>query len=227
MYKNASYKEKYAALDEWFPSIIESVKKDLKNEHIKKDYSFAKKYLSSKNPNKLTTEELVQAYKKAIAEDEKGEELAELLTSRWLLKHSDIYDFFEQQLSRIYPDFTTIEELEMAPSQNLIELARQEFGSSHTYLFAVLNSVVFPADIFKQLHEQAQNETLVQKEQQSLIHENLSLENLKTTYETEIARLTDKYEKKLAGLQKKYVIDIESLKRQVAQLQRKLNEKTV
>ena len=37
-----------------------------------------------------------------------------------------------------------------------------------------------------------------------------------------MARLTDKYEKKLMGLQKKYQLDQEALKKQLAALQRKL-----
>lgn len=83
MYKNASYKEKFALLNDWFGLVIDSVKKDLKNEHLKKDLYFVKKFLGSKNLNKLTTEDLTEAYQRAIVEEEKGEELAEFITSRW------------------------------------------------------------------------------------------------------------------------------------------------
>ena len=44
-------------------------------------------------------------------------------------------------------------------------------------------------------------------------------------FETEMARVKDKYEKKLNGLQKKYQVDVENLKKQIAQLQRKLQER--
>src|ERR1700726_3667878 len=110
MYKNATYKEKFADLQEWVPFLVESVKKDLRQEHLKKDFAFVKKYLSSKNIHKVTTEELAEAYQKAIQE-EQGEELAEFITSRWLLKNSEMYEFFEKQLSQIHPDFTNLEEI--------------------------------------------------------------------------------------------------------------------
>jgi hypothetical protein len=226
MYKNASYKEKYAVIQEWLPLIVESVKKDLKNEHLKKDFYFIKKYLSSKNLNKVTTEELTQAYQNAIANEENGEALAEFMTSRWLLKNTDLYDFFEQQLSQISSDFATIEEIDANSSKAIIEQATEEFGAPHTYIFAVLNSVVFPPESFNELKHLAQQEVKQQEQNAVQLGEKLTLESLKSNQEREIARLTDKYEKKLAGLQKKYQVDVDSLKKQVAQLQRKLQEKT-
>lgn len=96
MYKNATYKEKFADLQEWIPLLVEAVKKDLRNEHLKKDLNFVKKFLSSKNVHKVTIEELAEAYQKAIQEEEQGEELAEFITSRWLLKNSELYEFFEK-----------------------------------------------------------------------------------------------------------------------------------
>ncbi len=48
---------------------------------------------------------------------------------------------------------------------------------------------------------------------------------MRQAFEREIARLTDKYEKKLAGLQKKYITDMENFKKQISQLQRKLQDK--
>src|ERR1700753_103218 len=135
MYKNATYKEKFADLQEWIPLLIESVKKDLRNEHLKKDFYFVKKFLSSKNIHKVSTDELAQAYQKAIQEEEQGEELAEFITSRWLLKNSELYNFFEQQLSQINPDFTNLEEIELGQAQALIDASIHEFGAPHTYLF--------------------------------------------------------------------------------------------
>lgn len=226
MYKTASYKEKFVDLQEWFPHVIESVKRDLKNEHLKKDYSFVKKFLSSKNLNKLTTEELVHAYQKAIQEEEKGEELAEFITSRWLLKNSELYHFFEQQLSQIQPDFSALEELTSSQAQRLIDASIQQFGAPHTYLFAVLNSVVFPKESFEALRKQAQQHQQKQQEEDQQTFERQTVENMQKTFELEKARLIDKYEKKLAGMQKKYTTDVEALKKQVVHLQRKLQEKS-
>ena len=54
MYKNATYREKFADLKEWIPFLVEAIKKDLRNEHLKKDIFFVKKFLSSKNIHKIT-----------------------------------------------------------------------------------------------------------------------------------------------------------------------------
>lgn len=226
MYKNATYKEKFADLQAWIPFLVDAVKKDLRNEHLKKDFYFVKKFLSSKNIHKVSIDELSQAYQKAIQEEEQGEELAEFITSRWLLKNSDLYEFFEKQLSQINPDFTNLEEMTPTQAQTLIDASIVEFGAPHTYLFSVLNSVVFPSENFQKLKMQAQQHQNQQEEENQKNMEQMNAEQMRKSFDREIARLTDKYEKKLAGLQKKYVVDIENLKKQLAQLQRKMQEKS-
>jgi hypothetical protein len=227
MYKNATYKEKFADLQEWIPFLIESLKKVLRNEHLKKDVYFVKKFLSSKNIHKITTEELADAYQKAIQEAEQGEELAEFITSRWLLKNSELYEFFESQLSRIDPDFTNLEEIQPVQAQALIDASIRQFGALQTYLFSVLNSVVFPRESFQHLKTQAQQHQEMQEEESRKATEQFTVDQIRKNFELEMTRLTDKYEKKLAGLQKKYINDVENLKKQVAQLQRKLQGKSV
>lgn len=226
MYKDLSYKQKYEALVDWLPLIIESIKKDLKNEHLKKDLYFVKKYLGSKNLNKATAEDLTEAYRQAIASDENGEEIAEFITTRWLLKNTDVYDFFETQLSQLALDFTSLQELDQALSQKIMDTSIQQFGASSTYLFSVLNSVVFPADIFHRLKQYAEQEVQQNKQEEGLAAEKNSLDNLQRNHEQEMSRLIDKYEKKLEGLQKKYHTDVENLKKQVASLQRKIQGKS-
>lgn len=227
MYKDATYKQKYSDLAEWMPLIIEIVKRDLKADHLRKDLAFVKKFLQAKNINKLGTEELAQAYHRAIQEEEKGEEIAEFITSRWLLKNSELYDFFETHLNQITSDFTALDELDESTSHRLMEASIQHFGAPATYLFSVLNSVVFPASIFKQLKDRAQEASQQDAEQAEAAEEQLTIEKMHEHYQREIERLTDKYEKKLAGLQKKYVADTEGLKKQMAALQRQLKARTV
>jgi hypothetical protein len=224
MYKNSTYKEKFADLHEWIPFLVDAVKKDLRNDHLKKDFYFVKKFLPSKNIHKATTNELAEAYQKAIQEEENGEELAEFITSRWLLKNSELYNFFEQQLSLISPDFTDLEEIDPTQAQNLIEASIREFGAPHTYLFSVLNSVVFPKEKFQNLKIQAQQHQETEIKEARQAEEQLTAEQMRKEFEREVSRLTDKYEKKLSGLQKKYIADIEVLKKQVSQLQRKLQQ---
>lgn len=223
MLKEATYKEKFLLLDAWLPAIIETVKKDLKNEHLKQDFGFAKKYFSNKNLNKLTTEELAEGYRQALAQEETAESLAEFISNRWLIKHGDVYHFFEEQLKRIYPNFTEIKELDLSTSTQLMEAAIDEFGAPQTYLFTVINSVVFPKTVLEQLQKRAMTESKQQETQAQQDSERLSVEMIQQNSQQQIARLTDKYEKKLQGLQKKYIQDTEMLKKQIATLQRKLN----
>ncbi|MBA2369597.1 MAG: hypothetical protein H0V82_11320 [Candidatus Protochlamydia sp.] len=225
MYKDTSYKEKFALLNDWLSLIVDSVKKELKNEHLKKDIFFVKKFLNSKNLNKISTDDLTEAYQQAITEEEKGEEIAEFITSRWLLKNSELYEFFETRLSQINPNFSDLEELTADQAAPLMNDSVSQFGAPQTYIFAVLNSVVFPKDIYHQLEGKAKQQSQAHIEQTNRAAEQLTLENMKSSYDREMARLTDKYEKKLSGLQKKYLTDVEMLKKQISNLQKKLLEK--
>lgn len=223
MLKNATNQEKFNLLKIWIPSIVGSIKKDLKNEHLKNDPRFAKKYFGSKQINKLTTEELAEGYSQALAQEEAGESLGDYISNRWLLKHTDIYHFFETSLQAIAPDFTEIVELEKKQSMALMEESVRLYGAPTTYLFCVINSVVFPADVYDILKKRA-IETMHQEEKDSQVNdEKLSLANIHTSYQQQIARLTDKYEKKLAGLERKYLNDTDSFKKQISVLQRKFS----
>ena len=81
--------------------------------------------------------------------------------------------------------------------------------------------MVFPKEIYDELALKAQHETAKKEAEASSAQELLNLENTQRHYEQQIARLTDKYEKKISGLQKKYVQDTDNLKKQLAQLQKK------
>lgn len=222
MLKNSSYKEKFVLLQEWMPLIIDSVKKDLKNEHLRKDLSFSRSYFPGKNASKLTLEELVGAYTQAIATGENAEELAEFIANRWLLKHGDIYYYFEQELAKINPDFSEINDIDQHLATKIMEGAIQQFGTISTYLFCVLNSVVFPEEIYNKLGHDASRQAVEQKEEANVAKEKNSFEAMQREHEQNIARVVDKYEKKLLGMQKKYLSDVEMLKKQIANLQRKL-----
>lgn len=225
MLKNATYKEKFALLKKWMPTIVDSVKKDLKNEHLKKDWAFVKQYFPGKNLNKLNAEEIAQAYLHVIETSENAEELAEFISNRWLLKHTELYYHFEKELTKINPDFSELEELDKNQSMQIIEGSIAQFGALNSYLFSILNSVVFPKEVFDALAARAETDVKKAKEEAHAAAEMKSLEDMQRSYEQQIARLTDKYEKKLSGLQKKYSLDVEGLKKQIVNLQRKLVSK--
>lgn len=223
MLKDATYKEKYSMLKFWMPQVIENVKKDLKNEHLKNDFKFAKKHLTGKNINKLTTEDFINVYMTALEQEENAEEIGEFITNRWLLKNSELYDYFERALSQITADFTQLTEIEPNRAQGIVDGAVAQFGAPRTYIFSVMNSVVFPKDVYEKLDRLAREDQKKFENAKVMAQEQLAHETLKDHYEQKIARLVDKYEKKLQGLQKKYLQDTESLRKQLAVLQKKLN----
>lgn len=222
MHKHTTYKEKIAIVAPWLPAIVDAIKKDLKQEHLARDWNFAKQYFPGKNPSKLTVEEMHPAYSQAVATGEKGEELAEFISNRWLLKHSDLYYHFEKELSTLFPNFSELEEIDTPTAKKLMNAAVEQYGALSTYLFCVFNSVVFPKEIFQELNAKAAKAEAQHKVDAEVQKEKQTLDELKNGYELQLSRMADKYEKKLAGLQKKYHTDTEALKKQVATLQRKL-----
>lgn len=223
MYKDSSYKEKLIALKEWAPEIVDLIKKDLRNEHLKKDYGFLKKYFPGKAPQKVTPAEMAEAYLTAIEKEESGEAIAEFMANRWMLQSTDVYGFFESELMKVNPDFDRIETLDEAVAEALLNKAQAKFGALTTYLFSVINSVAFSKGQFSKLLEKARKEKTENKASAEKEAEVKSFEDMKRAFEERMLRLEDKYEKKLDGMQKKYHRDTEMLKKQVANLQRKLN----
>ncbi|MEI8366214.1 MAG: hypothetical protein WCF65_07325 [Parachlamydiaceae bacterium] len=221
MLKDTTYKDKFAILQRWMPSIVETIKRDLRNDHLRQDIAFVKRYFAGKNPAKLTPEELAPAYLDVMQNGEKSEELGEFITNRWLLKHTDLYNHFEEELSKITPDFSELTTIDREVAVKMMEKAVAEFGPIQTYLFCVFNSVVFPEEIYATLGKKADHYALSHKANEEKHEEHASMDALKRGCDQTIARLTDKYEKKLSGLQKKYNQDVDALKKQIATMQRK------
>ncbi|NGX57327.1 MAG: hypothetical protein K940chlam3_00217 [Chlamydiae bacterium] len=212
MLKESTYPEKYQMIQEWLPLIIQSIRKDLRQGHLKKDRAFLMQHFQGKNPNKLTIDELVAGYAPLLKEG--NEELWEFFIDRWLLKHTDIYYFFEQNMKEIDEEFTELDEIELSVAKKIAEESTQQFGAKNTFIFSVLNSVVFPKEVYDQL-QAAARESVVEREEpvpESSIQDHSS----------ELKRLENRYEKKLLGLQKKYDRDVTALKKQIANLQKKL-----
>jgi len=224
MLKDTTYKQKFAMLKFWMPTIVESIKKDLKNDHLRQDIVFFKKYFPSKNVAKLTSSELAEGYSRAMAEEENAEPLGEFLANRWLLKNTEIYNFFEVNLSKINPNFHEIKEIDAQKSKEIINDAIGQFGEPNTYMFSVLNAVVFPQEIYQELDHKAKESLKKEQMAAKSKEEQQSVEKVMKNYELQISRLTDKYEKKLIGFERKYHQDIEMLKKQINNLQKQLND---
>lgn len=220
MLKDATYKEKFLILKPWMTQIIDVVKKELRNEHLNRYPLFVKKYFPGKNSTKLTNEEMAVGYHTAVTED--GEQLGEIIAQLWMMKNTEIYDYFEQKLAQIQPNFTELTSIEKNKAQEMTNESVKQFGPLRTYLFCVFNSVVFPKEVYDKLAEQSHTYQTEKEEQRKSLQEKQSFEALKREYEQELARLSDKYEKKLSGWEKKYTADIASLKKQLSALQKKL-----
>lgn len=224
MSQESTYREKFARIQTWIPRIIDEIKKDLRNEHLKKDAGFVRQHFTTKNPNKITGEEMVAVYQRIIAGGH--EPLGEYIATRWLLKHSDLYQFFEQELMLIDPNFSDLAGIESSAAHAIMERSIREYGATDTYLFCVLNSVVFPDAVYRQLETLARQQTAAEAAEAAQECSEATPEQSRQDLERALLRLTDRYEKKIQGLEKKYATDTESLRRQVGSLQRKLAELT-
>ncbi len=223
MLKESTYAQKMDLLNEWMESIFEEVKKDVKTHHLKEDHLFLKQNFPGKNLRDLTVAEMVPVYNNVFQNGEIGEKAAEFVSHRWIMKHTEIFDQFVQELTQINPDYSAIVEINPGKADEIIGRAVKSFGAPKTYIFAVMNSVVFPTEAYDKLKKLAHSQKKEFETANAAEEEKRGVEDLKKHYEIQIARLTDKYEKKLSGMQKKMEIDVAALKKQVSNLQRKLS----
>lgn len=224
MLKDKTYQEKFAILKSWLTEILTPIKKDLKKDHLSKDNAFFKHHFGNKNLQKLSVQDLVLGYTVALENEDIAEHLGEFISNRWLLKHTEIYYFFEKELTAVSKEFYVLDELDTDASETIVSGAIKEFGAEKTYLFSVLNSVVFPKKIYDELKKKAERQRVQEAELKQIAEEAKSIEQKEMAYQQEIARLKDRYEKKLQGMQKKYHTDVTALKKQISNLQIKLNK---
>lgn len=220
MLKETGYQEKFEMLKPWLLGIIGLIKKDLKNEHLRIDRAFCKKFFLGKSPQLLSAEEMRDAYETDIASGNIG--LAEFITSRWLLKNTDIYGFFEEKLRVIHPQFEEMNELPQAVGESLMEESVRDYGALKTYIFSVFNSVVFSEEVYRKLRALAEVDGEKREEEKRNFEALESIETLQKRHIREISSMQDRYEKKLSGMEKKYVRDMDAMKKQLSQLQKKL-----
>jgi hypothetical protein len=224
MIKEDSYKIKFDKLQPWINDIFQAVKKDMRNEHLLKTPSFVQKHFAKKAVDKLTLQEFASAYQKEIAEGD--EDLGEKVIARWVLKNAELYQFFASELSKINPKFDEIDSISNEASAFLLNASIRQFGASATYIFSIINAVVFTEEQLSKLREIALAEKANEapKEEKSSFG---SIDAVKEHYEKEMRKLSEKCEKRMQGVERKYIQDVEGLKKQIAQLHKKLGEKTV
>ncbi len=221
MIKEDPYHIKLDKLSPWIIDIFQMIKKELRNDHLFKSPAFVQKHFPKRSLDKLTIDELANAYTKEFAEG--NEELGEKITTRWVLKNAELYQFFVAELSKINPKYDEIDCFSAEIGSLLLHASISRFGATATYIFAVLNAVVFTDEQFLKLREMA----LLEKSQVKPLEEKRTFESMdavKEHYEKEIRKLTEKYEKRMQGVERKYIQDVEGLKKQIAQLHKKIRE---
>lgn len=207
----------FQSLESWTIEILEMIKKDIKTDHLHTDPQFYRTYFGNRPQNRLTSAEIFGAYEKELAKG--NEDLAAWVVNRWVFKHGDLYQHFADRLAKINPKFDEIQTLSEEESLGILEGAAESFGAIPTFLFALLNGVVFPKKILENLKKEAEiaRENREASAKQAL--EELSFEKTIAAQSREIQRLNDK----IKGVLKKYEKDTESLKKQIKALQKKVN----
>ena len=141
-----------------------------------------------------------------------------------MIKNADLYNFFAYELAKINPKYNEIESISDEMSVFLLNASIHQYGAISTYLFCILNAVVFTDQQLKKLREMALSEKAQQPEEKPAFK---SVDDVKEHYEKELRKVMEKCENKVQGLERKYIQDVEGLKKQIAQLHKKLAEKAV
>ena len=214
---------KFHTLQPWLEDILGAIKKDIKTDYLPAFPALHRAHFGNRPLNRLASEEILTAFSKELLQG--NEDLAEWVVNRWVFKHGEVYNHFAERLAPINTDFDSIQELTQEQSEKVLAGSVEAFGAKKVYFFSLLNGVVFPPAVLEKLRKAAEAEAASQKTEQQTESEQLERVQLIARHEREIARLTDKYEQKLAGVLKKYAADTEALKKQVRALQQKLNGK--
>jgi hypothetical protein len=207
----------FQALQNWTLEVLKDIKKDIKTDHLHTDPVFYRTYFGNRPQNRLTSDEIYSAYEQELLKG--NEDLAEWVVNRWVFKNGELYEVFAGRLSQINPDFSEIKQLSAEESKKVLEGVADSFGAIPTYIFSLLNGVVFPTEILEELRKGADAEKVKLEKEAEKNEKQESLEKVIAAHQREITRLNDR----VAGVLKKYTNDTEALKKQIKALQKKLN----
>ena len=213
---------KFESLRPWLKDILNTIKKDIKTDYLPGDKVFYKAHFGGRPMNRLTNEEIFDAFEKELLAG--NESCDEWVVNRWVFKHGDLYNHFADRLSKIRPDFNELKELSEAESSQVLA-GTESFNAIDTYLFSVLNGVVFPASVFESMRKKALDAKAAEESEAASQSSKESLEQIVERQQRDFARLQEKSETKLAGVMRKYTTDVEALKKQIRSLQQQLLQK--
>jgi hypothetical protein len=148
------------------------------------------------------------------------------LASSWIYKNGEIFQLFHEQLSLVDKHYDQLESLSSSVEEQIKDLSVGKFGFVRVYLFSVLNSVVFSAKLFEELKNGALKELSVSKDHSLESEDDISLEDLRKSFEMERLKMEEKYEKRLQGVIKKTQMEVEGYRKQIGQLQKRLEKES-
>ncbi len=211
-------KIKFQTLLPWMDEILGTIKKDIKNDFLAGNPIFCRAHFGNLPQSRISLEDICVAFTKELEKD--NDEVADFINDRWVFKHGDIYEHFAERLYAINPDFDQIKELTPEQSRQVLAGTTEAFGARDTYIFSMLNGVVFPASVLATLLQEAKDETERLKQEAQQAAEEKELVKVIERQEKEIAKLVSKHEQALLGVMKKYTADVNALKKQILSLQK-------
>lgn len=215
----STFKNKFISLGLFSKEVIRDLKKEITKELSKKN-SIVQKKLSGVSIGD-GKDEVVDLFFNLVVE--KGdEELGEWLASSWVLKNSPIFKSFHKKISLISADYEKLTGFPTEKEEDLRESSIEEFGAIKTFIFSVLNSVVFSKKSMEDIRIRAEEEASDRKE--ISLSSNCSVEEAREIFEKEKKKILEKQEHKLLAVIKRHQVEVEGYRKQIGQLQKKLEE---
>ncbi len=216
MISKSQYKIKIDLLSPFLEELCKGIKKEIRQEFIQKG-------LFKKSESNVEWKEVAQFFYKKIVE-EGDENVGEWLASSWVCKNGEIFQHFHEELSLIDKQYENLVGIPLELEQKIKDLSVSKFGFLRVYLFCVLNSVVFSSEVFESLRKAALEEVSSSKESLEAARKISSVEELEKVFELEKKKIEEKYEKRMQGVLKKYQIEVDGYRKQIGQLQKKLEK---
>ena len=83
----------FSSVGPWMNQILDTIKKDIKTDHLAVDKTFYLAHFGRRPINKLSIDEIFTVYEKELLAG--NQTLGEWVVNRWVFKHGDAYRHFE------------------------------------------------------------------------------------------------------------------------------------
>lgn len=210
---------RFSLLTPWFSDIIELIKRDCKNEHLRLNPQFVREHFAGLPMHRINLEEMRSVYLRLILAG--NDPLAEFIANRWLFRNMELYGFFEKALSEVSPEFEKIQEIPEDKAETIIQTACERHGPEVVFCFVVINDVVISQEILERLQRQAV-ESLARRQKES----DGESQSVEERLRKEIDRMKDRQEKKIQEMTKKHQQEVHRLFAEINALKAQLSLST-